>query len=98
MEKFIEVLKLNEVKYENHTYEITDDLGKGRRYQIEITLKNGIFHEVSFPFSGRYTRDQWRILSFIESEITKLEKRHAKKPRKPRLPKSPDSIPPIPKS
>lgn len=42
---------------------------------IEIIFEDKKFKEVIFPFSGKYTRNGWRILVAIENEISKIEKR-----------------------
>lgn len=50
-----------------YSYEIDD-------YPIDIKFQNGKFEYVSYPFIGPYSRRHWKILSKINSLITKLEK------------------------
>ncbi|MBT4876329.1 MAG: hypothetical protein HOJ48_01215 [Desulfobacula sp.] len=44
--------------------------------EVTIVFVNGKFEQVSFLFTGRYTRNQWRILSAIEQMIGKLEAKY----------------------
>jgi len=40
---------------------------------ITIEFHDGRFFTASYPFSGTYTRNGWRILAAIEAEITRIE-------------------------
>jgi len=40
---------------------------------INIYFQNGKFHWVKFPFECSYSREDWKVLSAIEREITKIE-------------------------
>jgi hypothetical protein len=64
-------------KYEEHVYNIVDQ-EKGMMSQATITLVDGKFAECHYPFVGNYTRDQWRVLAALESEIRLLEGNAAK--------------------
>ena len=49
-------------------------IGRQADGQVIIEFKNNLFASVSYPFSGgKYTREQWEILSAIESEIAHIE-------------------------
>jgi len=56
-------------------------LGKEETYHynrkngyVTITFLNGKFHDCSFDYRGRYTREQWKELAWINSEIEKIER------------------------
>lgn len=78
MEAEIKGLKHTDKK-ELFTYELREDIYTGQHENfrngetITISFFNGTFDGVSFPFSGHYTRNHWKILRFIEEEITRLE-------------------------
>ena len=40
---------------------------------VKIRFVNGKFRDAIFPFSGRYTRNGWRIMAAIEAEIIRIE-------------------------
>lgn len=61
---------VDSARVDTYTYEITID---GKVNPIYIEFRNGQFDRVIFPFSGAYTRDEWKVLSKIEAEITRLE-------------------------
>jgi hypothetical protein len=44
---------------------------------VTITFENGKFVSASFPFSGQYTRNGWRILAEINNKIEEIEKKLA---------------------
>lgn len=57
------------------TYRIIGDnaLGVKKDGEVAIHFLNGKFSHVYFPFTGKYTRNGWRILAAIEAEIARLE-------------------------
>jgi hypothetical protein len=55
------------------TDQFTYDLAFGQG-QVSVKFVNGVFSDVTFPFRSTYTREQWKILSAIESEIAEIEK------------------------
>jgi len=42
-------------------------------YKIEIVFDGCDFERVNYDFSCPYTREQWKILAWIDSEIDRLE-------------------------
>lgn len=40
---------------------------------VKIGFTNGAFDACHFPFSGIYTRAQWKLLSLVEAEIGRIE-------------------------
>lgn len=46
---------------------------KGSSNEIKIIFINDNFSHVDFDFSGKYTRDQWRLMVEIEKEISMIE-------------------------
>lgn len=62
---------------QRHTYTFKinggGELGVKESGQVTITFKDGRFESASFPFSGTYTRNGWRILADIESKICDIE-------------------------
>ncbi len=44
-----------------------------KQCQVEIAFEDGKFAFVSYPFSGKYTREQWKALALIEQTVAKLE-------------------------
>ena len=69
---------LYDPKYEGlETYSFQINVG-GELYveesgEVKIVFKNGRFESATFPFSGVYTRNGWRILADIESKIRDIE-------------------------
>ena len=63
-----------QVKIEQFDYAIKDgdklSCGNG---MVTIKFKNGKFDSVHYPFNATYNRDQWKILSEIESIISNIE-------------------------
>ncbi len=43
------------------------------QYPVTISFYNGKFNGVRYPFSGQYTREQWRALALIEQAIAEAE-------------------------
>lgn len=62
---------------QRHTYTFKinggGELGVKESGQVTITFKDGRFESASFPFSGNYTRNGWRILADIEQKISDIE-------------------------
>jgi hypothetical protein len=56
------------------TYEIYDSDNKLVSYkQVDIVFKNKVFNRVKFSFEGIWTRENWKVLGSIASEISRLE-------------------------
>ena len=59
-------------KVETYTYKIKSDALNISNRDVILTFENGEFKNCSFPFTGSYTRDHWKILAEIQKEIEKV--------------------------
>ncbi len=48
-----------------------------KQHPVTISFYDGKFNGARYPFSGQYTREEWRALALIEEEIAYLERMYA---------------------
>ena len=65
-------------KLDTYEYQIN---GGGKYYvkesgRVTIVFENGHFKSASFPLSGQYSRNGWRILAAMNEKISYIEMRY----------------------
>lgn len=64
----------NSLVRDEKVYEIWMPSEEGAVYVATAYFIEGNFSRCAFSFKGDYTREQWKVLSLIEKELTKIEK------------------------